>query len=115
MGASTPRTSADPYIAEIYSDPLIAPRVVINIMDGLVAQYAGGPEFQPAYCIQHGTIYASRDPVALDTVALRLIDEWRAQAKMAPAEDGAKYLWSAEQIKLGHASLDKIDIRRLTP
>ena len=115
FGLISPRTTSDPYVAEIYSDPLIAPRVVINIMDGIVAQFAGGPEFQPQYCLPHATIYASRDPVALDTVALRTIEQWREQAKMAPAEEGAKYLWSAEKIKLGHASLDKIDIRRLTP
>ncbi len=114
-GMSSPRTSADPYVAEIYSDPLIAPRVVLNIIDGLVAQYAGGPEFHPQYCVRHATIYASRDPVALDTIALRTIEQWREQAKMSPAEEGARYLWTAEQIKLGHASLDKIDIRRLTP
>ncbi len=115
FGVSTPRNSPDPYVAEIYSDPLIASRVVINIMDGLVAQYAGGPEFRPQYCQPHATIYASRDPVALDTVALRTIEQWRELAKLPPAEEGAKYLWSAEQIKLGNASLDKIDIRRLTP
>jgi hypothetical protein len=115
FGMVEPRTSADPYVAEIFSDPLIAPRVVLNVMDGLVAQFAGGPEFHPQYCRPHATIYASRDPVALDTVALRTIEQWREQANMPPAGEGAKYLWSAEQIKLGHASLDKIDIRRLTP
>lgn len=113
-GATTPRTTSDPYLAELYSDPLIAPRVVLNVMDGLLAQYAGGPEFQPNYCRPHATIYASRDPVALDTVALRTLEQWRELAHLPPTE-AAGYLWSAEQIKLGHASLDKIDIRKLTP
>ena len=38
-------------------------------MDGLVAQYAGGPQSQPNYAIHHATLYASKDPVALDAVA----------------------------------------------
>ncbi len=114
-GAPAPRNTSDPYLAEIYSDPFIASRVVLNLMDGLVAQIAGGPEFQPNYCRPHATIYASRDPVALDTVALRTIEQWREASHLPPITEAAGYLWSAEQIKLGHATLDKIDIRRLTP
>ena len=113
--SGTTRSTSDPYLAEIYSDPLIAQRVVLNVMDGLLVQFAGGPEFQPNYCRPHATIYASRDPVAVDTIALRLIEQWREPAHLPPIEESARYLWSAEQIKLGHASLDKIDIRRLTP
>ncbi len=114
-GSTAPRNTSDPYLAEIYSDPAIAPRVVLNVMDGLVAQIAGGPEFQPNYCRPHATIYASRDPVALDAVALRTIEQWRELAHLPPVTEAAGYLWSAEQIKLGHATLDKIDIRKLTP
>src|SRR5213078_2786544 len=52
-------------LAEIYSNPLIAKKVVFNLMDGLVAQYAGGPPSQPNYAVHHATLYASKDPVAL--------------------------------------------------
>src|SRR6266568_2387842 len=31
-------------LAEIYANPLIAKKVVFNLMDGLIAQYAGGPQ-----------------------------------------------------------------------
>src|SRR5438270_10497107 len=40
-------------IAEIYHTPVIAPKVVLNIMDGLVAQYAGGPRSQPNFSVRH--------------------------------------------------------------
>src|SRR5438445_12007612 len=30
-------------LAEIYANPIIAKKVVFNLMDGLIAQYAGGP------------------------------------------------------------------------
>ena len=33
-------------LAEIYANPLIAKKVVFNLMDGLMAQYAGGALFQ---------------------------------------------------------------------
>jgi hypothetical protein len=33
---------------------IIAKKVVFNLMDGLIAQYAGGPQPQPNYAIHHG-------------------------------------------------------------
>src|SRR5207248_2435038 len=53
-------------LAEIYANQLIAKKVVFNLMDGLLGQYAGGPQPQPNYALHHATLYASRDPVALD-------------------------------------------------
>ncbi len=38
----------NPYIVDLYADQRIGGRVVLNIMDGLIAQYAGGPGFPAA-------------------------------------------------------------------
>ena len=95
-------------IATLYADAHIAPKVVLHIMDALVAQYAGGPRFQPNYAFAHGTIYASRDPVALDSVGLRKLEEWRKPAKLAPIGARAEWLQSAEQLGLGHFAPEKI-------
>lgn len=94
---------ADPAIAEIFSDPVVSDKVVLNIMDGLKAQFAGGPEAQPNYQVEFGTIYASKDPVALDTVALKRIDQWRSMAKMRAAALDATYLRTAREYGLGNA------------
>ena len=95
-------------IASLYADPHIAPKVVLHIMDALVAQYAGGPGFQPNYAFSHGTIYASRDPVALDSLGLSKLEEWRKPAKLAPIGVRAEWLQSAEQLGLGHFAPEKI-------
>src|SRR5256714_5165702 len=71
-------------IAEIYKMPIVSGKVVLNIMDGLVAQYAGGPQPQPNYAVHHATILASKDPVAIDALAVRQIEEWRAPAGLPP-------------------------------
>lgn len=94
---------ADPAIAEIYSDPVVSDKVVLNIMDGLRAQFAGGPEAQPNYQVEYGTIFASKDPVALDTVALKQLDRWRSLAKMRAAALDATYLRTAREYGLGNA------------
>lgn len=97
-------------IASLYADERIAPKVVLHIMDALVAQYAGGPRFQPNYAFAHGTIYASRDPVALDSIGLRKLDEWRKLAKFAPIGARANWLQSAEQLGVGHFAPEKISL-----
>ena len=44
------------------SNPIIARKVVFNLMDGLVAECAGGPEFHRISPFVHATLYASKDP-----------------------------------------------------
>src|SRR6267378_2811270 len=91
-------------LAEIYSNPLIAKKVVFNLMDGLIAQYAGGPQPQPNYAIHHATLYASRDPVALDAIALKRLEEWRARASLRPVGSVAAYIDFASQLGLGNSA-----------
>src|SRR5260370_10078643 len=64
-------------LAEIYANPLIAKKVVFNLMDALIAQHAADPQSQPNYATHHATLYASKDPVAFDTVALQRLEELR--------------------------------------
>lgn len=106
---------SDSFICDLYSDEHIGPKVVLNIMDGLIAQYAGGPDFQPNYALPYGTIYASKDPVALDCVALGEIEQWRAQAKLPPIASRAAYLKTAAETGLGAASPERIDLELVRP
>jgi uncharacterized protein (DUF362 family) len=99
---------SDPAIPEIYADPVVSNKVVLTLMDGLVGQFAGGPEFHPNYAVQHATLYASHDPVALDTVAMRQIDRWRVRARMKPNESDANYLQTARELGLGNAGEAKV-------
>jgi hypothetical protein len=98
-------------IADLYAGERIAPKVVLHLMDALLAQYAGGPGFQPNYAVAHATLYASRDPVALDAHALRLIDRWRAPAKLPPTGKSGEWLETAAQLGLGVADESRIDVR----
>lgn len=100
-------------IAEIYSDPMIAKKVVFNLMDGLVAQYAGGPQSQPNYALHHATLYASRDPVALDAVALKQLEQWRARSSLPAIGHMADYVSVAGQLGLGNSAPNWIEIRNL--
>jgi uncharacterized protein (DUF362 family) len=100
-------------IAVIYDNPIIAQKVVLNIMDGLLAQYGGGPQSQPNFAIHHATIYASKDPVALDTVALKEMEAWRAKAAFPPIGRLASYVQSATIVGLGNSEASRIEVKNV--
>jgi uncharacterized protein (DUF362 family) len=103
-----PPQYGDPCLPELYSDGHAGPKVVLNIMDGLIAQFGGGPDWQPSYSWSHATLYAGKDPVAIDATALRLIETWRKEAKLPPLADHAKYLQTAAGMGLGVYDEDQI-------
>src|SRR6476659_4576886 len=100
-------------LAEIYANPLIAKKVVFNLMDGLMAQYAGGPQPQPNYALDHGTLYASKDPVALDAVALKRLEEWRKRGILRPVGPMAAYIDVASQLGLGNSAATRIEVKNI--
>ena len=102
-------------IPEIYADPHIGQKVVLNLMDGLLAQYAGGPESQPGYAFPFATLYASKDPVAIDAIALRHLEEWRAKRKVPPIKRLGAHVQVAAQDGLGNENFSLIEIRNVGP
>jgi uncharacterized protein (DUF362 family) len=98
-------------IADLYADERISPKVVLHVMDALLAQYAGGPGFNPNYAFAHQTLYASRDPVALDATALRKIAEWRKSAQLPPNGARGEWLQYASQLGLGESAEERISVR----
>jgi hypothetical protein len=100
-------------IADIYRMPIVGSKVVLNIMDGLVAQYAGGPQSEPNFAIHHATILASKDPVAIDALAVRQIEEWRVKARLAPIAPLAQHVQAAGQLGLGNAEV--FEVRNVGP
>ena len=108
-----PPDHGDPYLAEIYADEMVRDKVVITILDALALQYAGGPFPNPGFVIDHHTIFASRDPVAIDATALRLIDENRAPSKLPSLEKMTRWLESAHALGLGQFEEKHIDLVRV--
>src|SRR6266705_1314321 len=98
-------------IAIIYSNPVISQKVVLNIMDGLMAQYGGGPQSQPNFALHHATLYASKDPVALDTVALKRLDGWRSKENLQPIGRLASYVQTATTVGLGNSEMSRIEVK----
>ena len=109
-------TYGDPAICEIMANDLLRRKVVVNILDALVAQYAGGPRFDPQFSKSIGAIYVSRDPVAIDSIVLRRLEEWRSvdrQGKIDPIGKYAGHVHSAPTFNLGTDDPARIQLLHL--
>ncbi len=109
-------TYGDPAICEILSNDIMRRKVVVNIMDALVAQYAGGPRFDPQFTRSIGAIYVSRDPVAVDAIVLQRLERWRAsdrQGRIDPIGKTASHVHDATTYNLGTDDPARIQLIRV--
>ena len=109
-------TYGDPAICEILSNNYLRRKVVVNILDALVAEYAGGPRFDPQFTRFLGAVYVSRDPVAVDAIALKRLEKFRAadhQGLIDPIGKTASHIHSATGYNLGTDDPSRIQLIRI--
>jgi len=103
----------DPALAEIFAEPPIREKTVLHIMDGLLAQYAGGPSLNVNYCHEQATLYISRDPVAIDATAAALVEKLRATRRLPELAPILGHVQSAEKLGLGVADPARIRLETI--
>ena len=74
--------SCDPFIAAINSIPVIKDKIKLHICNGIVGLYEGGPMPQKRHTWNDNRIILSRDPVALDTIGMNIIEGKRKEKKL---------------------------------
>lgn len=106
-------SEGDSYLSEVYADPVIHDKVVLTVLDALILQYAGGPFPNPNFTAENYTIFASRDVVAIDATAIRLIDELRLANKLPSVKEQTAWIQSAAELSLGQFSEARIQMIRV--
>jgi hypothetical protein len=106
-------TYGDPAICEILSKDFMRKKVVVHILDALVAEYAGGPQFDPQFTQSIGALYVSRDPVAIDSLVLRRLEAWRRRARIDPIGKMASHVATAALYNLGTNDPSRIQLVRV--
>lgn len=103
----------DPYIADLFSCPIIKDKHRIAILDASKVQYHRGPGYNPRYCEKYNSILLSLDPVALDYVGWKIIEDIRKKKGLKSlAEEGRdpKWIYTAFKSNLGVSDPSQIKI-----
>jgi len=95
---------------EVLAFPAIRDKLVLNVTDGLRAQYDGGPEPLAQATWFLNTLYFATDPFALDMTCHNLIVQKRKEMKVQVNEHPkySEYLRYAQRLGLGVADPAKI-------
>jgi uncharacterized protein (DUF362 family) len=102
----------NPFAADLSDIPLIRDKLRLVIVDAFQAQYNGGPPYHQQWAWNDGSVMMSTDPVAVDRVGWKVIEDMRREHGMPTLLDAGrepKYIFSAERLGLGIADLDRIE------
>jgi hypothetical protein len=100
-------------LPEIYALPSLADKVVLNITDALLCQYQGEQRSLLHYSAALNEIWFSKDPVALDVLAIRELSSQREIAKLPPVKTSLEIYENASLLELGMSNWKNIQIERV--
>lgn len=109
---------ASPQIAMLYNHPIVTSRVRLHVVDAFKITYDKGPlDKDPRTRVPHGSVYVSTDPVALDTVGWRVIDEERKKRGLPDLTKSGReprYVRYAGDLGLGQHDWNEIRLTHST-
>ena len=100
-------------VPEIYALPALGDRVVLNITDALIGQYEGGSRGLLHYSTVLNQLWFSRDPVALDTLAIKELDRERRALDAPEFKPNLELYANADLLQLGVNDPAKIQVEKL--
>lgn len=109
----------DRYNTEVCAFPPIRDKTVLNIMDALRGQYAGGPATNAGYVWYYNSVLVATDPVALDSTGFDILLEKQLEKELITREKAQEiikkydFLARAENLGLGIYKSRPIDHRKL--
>jgi len=115
---NTRRFESDPdrlavAVPEIYALPILGDRVVLDITDALIGQYEGGARGLLQYSEVLDQLWFSRDPVALDTLALKELDRRRRATDAPESKPNLEIYNNAVLLQLGVNDPSRIQVEKI--
>lgn len=101
--------------ANVCAFPPLRDKVVLNILDGILGCFDGGPAANPQFICQYKTLLVGTDPVAVDRIAFDVVTAKRIEEgiQSEPKVIGLKYMEIAQELKLGIADRSKIELKEI--
>ncbi len=103
--------NCDPYVADVVNHPWIREKLRLTVLDGVLAQYHGGPAFRADTTFELGLVAAATDPVAIDAWAWKILDGERRRRGLPTLEqDGRppRFIATAASYGLGVGEPSKV-------
>ena len=80
----------DPYVADANMIPPLRTKTRLIVCDALMAQCDGGPPFMPQWAWKYNGLLVSTDPVALDTVGWKIIEDRRREVGLPSLKEAKR-------------------------
>jgi hypothetical protein len=98
--------------AYICAFPPLRDKVVLNIVDGLVGCFDGGPSAKPQFICNYNMLLVGSDPVAVDRVGHDVIIKKRVEngIQKEDLQKSSRFIDLAQELKLGVGDRDKISV-----
>ncbi len=103
----------NPAIAEILEHKVLKEKLVLNIVDGLVASFDRGPTYHAESTWNYGGLFISADPVILDVLVLQTVNQKREEMELDSVSKLANHISTASKLDLGTNTLDQADLRQV--
>jgi hypothetical protein len=100
-------------VPEIYALPVLGDRVALNITDALIGQYEGGDRGLLHYSSVLNQLWFSRDPVALDTLAIKELDGERRVFQAPEFKPNLALYTNAALLQIGVNNPAKIQVEKI--
>jgi len=104
--------SCDPFIAAINSIPTIKDKIKLHVCNGILGLYDGGPMPEKRHVWSNNGIILSKDPVALDTIGMHIIEGKRKERELSSLFNRPnlpKHIETASKYGLGVSDLNLIN------
>lgn len=100
-------------LPEIYALPPIGDHVALLITDALLAQYQGGPASYLEFSRPRQELWFSRDPVAIDTIAVKELAKERKRLDLPAVNLNLEIYQNATLLQLGIGDTSRIMIEKV--
>ncbi len=100
-------------VPEIYALPALGDKVVLDVTDALLGQYEGSSRGLLQYSFVLDQLWFSRDPVALDTLAIKELEHERRALDAPEFKPNLELYANAALLQLGVNETNKIRVEKI--
>ena len=100
-------------LPEIIALPALGDRTVLYVTDALLGQFQGGPAGYLQYSTTLQQLWFSRDPVALDTLAMQELARERKNFPVEPIKFTSEIYTNAALLQLGNNDPARIQVEKI--